>query len=280
MPARGASCPPPVRLRGDVGRVDARRSSLLTVTRKARLRSEHRCVRSRTRSVQHERSRGAAQGHLQLADCLAEGVQPARPGSSRCCVRTPSRQAAHADGASRPTRILPPDRRALQRTRVRRFSERRHRQGHPASRSGKASSSSSTSSATPPPAWRPTRARHRTCLRSGSCRRRWIARFPTSARRHFGRPIRRSRSARWSAQRVARCSIRCGRRRSTPGRPQNGAVFENVGLWRRARYFPQDGEDMHAAVARECKAVRASVGIFDATTLGKIEVVGRMRPSS
>jgi sarcosine oxidase, subunit alpha len=53
-----------------------------------------------------------------------------------------------------------------------------------------------------------------------------------------------------------------------------GAVFENVGLWKRARYFPRAGEDMHAAVARECLAVRGSCGIFDASTLGKIEVVG------
>ncbi len=53
-----------------------------------------------------------------------------------------------------------------------------------------------------------------------------------------------------------------------------GAVFENVGLWKRARYFPRGGEDMHAAVARECRAVRSACGIFDASTLGKIEVVG------
>jgi sarcosine oxidase subunit alpha len=53
-----------------------------------------------------------------------------------------------------------------------------------------------------------------------------------------------------------------------------GAVFEPVSLWRRARYFPQAGEDMHAAVARECRATRASIGISDASTLGKIEVVG------
>src|SRR3546814_5054094 len=31
---------------------------------------------------------------------------------------------------------------------------------------------------------------------------------------------------------------------------------------------------MHATVARECLQVRSSVGIFDASTLGKIEVVG------
>ena len=53
-----------------------------------------------------------------------------------------------------------------------------------------------------------------------------------------------------------------------------GAKFENVALWRRAWYFPKAGEDMHAAVARECRAVRTSVGIFDASTLGKIEVAG------
>jgi sarcosine oxidase subunit alpha len=53
-----------------------------------------------------------------------------------------------------------------------------------------------------------------------------------------------------------------------------GAVFEPVSLWRRARYFPRTGEDMHAAVARECRQVRAGVGMFDASTLGKIEVVG------
>ena len=54
----------------------------------------------------------------------------------------------------------------------------------------------------------------------------------------------------------------------------NGAVFEDVGLWKRARYFPNSGEDMDEAVARECRAIRMGVGIFDASTLGKIEVVG------
>ncbi len=55
---------------------------------------------------------------------------------------------------------------------------------------------------------------------------------------------------------------------------KQGAVFEPVSLWRRARYFPLAGEDMDAAVARECKATRTSIGIQDASTLGKIEVVG------
>jgi len=53
-----------------------------------------------------------------------------------------------------------------------------------------------------------------------------------------------------------------------------GAVFEDVGQWKRARYFPRPGEDMHAAVARECRAVRGACGLFDASTLGKIAVAG------
>jgi sarcosine oxidase subunit alpha len=55
---------------------------------------------------------------------------------------------------------------------------------------------------------------------------------------------------------------------------ENGAVFEDVGLWKRARYFPRPSEDIHAAVARECRTVRTTAGVFDASTLGKIEVVG------
>jgi sarcosine oxidase subunit alpha len=52
------------------------------------------------------------------------------------------------------------------------------------------------------------------------------------------------------------------------------AIFEDVGLWKRARYFPIEGESMGAAVARECRTVRTTVGMLDASTLGKIEVVG------
>ena len=53
-----------------------------------------------------------------------------------------------------------------------------------------------------------------------------------------------------------------------------GAVFEDVGQWKRARHYPRAGEDMEHAVRRECLAVRDAVGIFDASTLGKIELRG------
>ncbi len=53
-----------------------------------------------------------------------------------------------------------------------------------------------------------------------------------------------------------------------------GAVFEDVGQWKRAHHFPRTGEDQAAALARECLAVRHGVGMFDGSTLGKIEVCG------
>ena len=55
---------------------------------------------------------------------------------------------------------------------------------------------------------------------------------------------------------------------------ENGAVFEDVGQWKRPWYFPQAGEDLHAAVAREAKALRTTAGVMDATTLGKIDIQG------
>jgi sarcosine oxidase subunit alpha len=54
-----------------------------------------------------------------------------------------------------------------------------------------------------------------------------------------------------------------------------GAVFENVGQWKRPWYFPVDSaEEMDTAVLRESLAVRTRVGVMDASTLGKIDVVG------
>jgi sarcosine oxidase subunit alpha len=54
----------------------------------------------------------------------------------------------------------------------------------------------------------------------------------------------------------------------------HGAVFEDVGQWKRPWYYPRAGEDMAAAVAREVKAVRTTIGILDASTLGKIDIQG------
>ena len=59
-----------------------------------------------------------------------------------------------------------------------------------------------------------------------------------------------------------------------PAHVEAGAVFEDVGQWKRPRYFPEEGEDMDAAVRRECAAARESVAKMDASTLGKIDVQG------
>src|SRR3546814_5470657 len=53
-----------------------------------------------------------------------------------------------------------------------------------------------------------------------------------------------------------------------------GARMENYGLWLRPAYFPRAGEDEHAAVAREVPALRGQAGLFDASPLGQIEVMG------
>ncbi|RBP65016.1 sarcosine oxidase subunit alpha [Brevibacterium sanguinis] len=63
-----------------------------------------------------------------------------------------------------------------------------------------------------------------------------------------------------------------------PWHVAHGAEFEDVGQWKRPWYYPQPGEDMDAAVLRECRAVRESVGFQDASTLGKIEIRGADSP--
>jgi sarcosine oxidase subunit alpha len=53
------------------------------------------------------------------------------------------------------------------------------------------------------------------------------------------------------------------------------AEFETVGQWMRPWYFPKPGEDLHAAVNRECLAARQRVAMLDASTLGKIDIQGK-----
>ncbi|MBS1599388.1 MAG: (2Fe-2S)-binding protein [Bacteroidetes bacterium] len=53
-----------------------------------------------------------------------------------------------------------------------------------------------------------------------------------------------------------------------------GAVFEDVGQWKRPWYFPKPGERIHEAVRRECRAAREGVAVMDASTLGKIDIQG------
>jgi methylglutamate dehydrogenase subunit C len=56
---------------------------------------------------------------------------------------------------------------------------------------------------------------------------------------------------------------------------EQGAVFVETGLWVRSSWFPKAGEDWLASASREVKATRASVGLCDVSTLGKIDIQGR-----
>jgi sarcosine oxidase, subunit alpha len=53
-----------------------------------------------------------------------------------------------------------------------------------------------------------------------------------------------------------------------------GAVFEDVGPWKRPRYYLKPDETMDRALRRECLAARDDVALLDASTLGKIEIRG------
>ncbi|MBT4933809.1 MAG: sarcosine oxidase subunit alpha family protein [Rhodospirillaceae bacterium] len=55
---------------------------------------------------------------------------------------------------------------------------------------------------------------------------------------------------------------------------QAGALFEDVGQWKRPWYYPKPGETMQDALNRECLAARNAIGILDASTLGKIDIQG------
>ncbi|RWM40768.1 MAG: sarcosine oxidase subunit alpha [Mesorhizobium sp.] len=56
---------------------------------------------------------------------------------------------------------------------------------------------------------------------------------------------------------------------------EQGAIFVDTGLWKRAQWYPRSGEkDWLESVTREVKAVRSGVGFCDVSTLGKIDVHG------
>lgn len=63
--------------------------------------------------------------------------------------------------------------------------------------------------------------------------------------------------------------------RSTPLTPLfKDAIMEPAGLWSLPVAFPHAGEALEAAVRREVRAVRSSIGMFDASAGAKIEVFG------
>jgi sarcosine oxidase subunit alpha len=54
----------------------------------------------------------------------------------------------------------------------------------------------------------------------------------------------------------------------------HGALNEQFGLWLRPAAYPVGAESLAAAAQREARTVRRSVGMFDASPLGKLEIFG------
>jgi sarcosine oxidase subunit alpha len=54
----------------------------------------------------------------------------------------------------------------------------------------------------------------------------------------------------------------------------HGALMEEFGGWERPAAYPVAGEDLMAAAQREAAQVRRSVGLFEGSPLGKIEIYG------
>ena len=222
-----------------------------------------------------ERSAGACRGLSDLAEVLADGASAGaprrlgtRPSQRRIAVEAARREpGSHLGAAARGQHTGQPEI-------VRRLAAR----CDPARRAARGSRRLSIDRA------RQALYDHRHGDRPGQdleherARDRVAGSLERRSRRWASRPFaRRTRPTTFGSLRrhLARRSVRSRAHHAHHAWAQaQGAVFENVGLWKRARYFPRAGEDMHAAVARECLAVRNACGIFDASTLGKIEVVG------
>lgn len=56
---------------------------------------------------------------------------------------------------------------------------------------------------------------------------------------------------------------------------RGASMFEAGGAYRRPSYYPGEGEDMAGAIAREARACRERVGMYDGSPLGKFELQGR-----
>ncbi|OYX14718.1 MAG: sarcosine oxidase subunit alpha, partial [Rhizobiales bacterium 32-66-8] len=224
-------------------------------------------------SVQAERSAGAAQGTYDLAACLAEGWQAGAAAAGSAAAPARSFAADPSFTGFRPVRLLPTD---ANPRKVRAFLDfqndvtakdvklavqegfqsvehvKRYTTTGMATDQGKSSNMTALGLISEV-LDKPIPQVGTTTFRSPFT----PVTFGTiigSSRHALFDPIRTAPLHEWAAE--------------------QGAKFENVALWRRAWYFPKAGEDQHAAVNRECRAVRAGVGIFDASTLGKIEVVG------
>ena len=246
-PSRGARRHAQARLRpaADGGRLDAQRSPVLAIARQGRV-GRGACRRScpARRRKRERRSAPAAAASRSTTACAKAGrpaaaIRPrapragdARPRRRRSARRAGERRRQRRSSISRTT-SPPSDIRLAVREGFRSVEHiKRYTTNGMATDQGRTSNLNALA------------------IAAQALGRR--SRAPASP--PFARPIRRRRSARWRAIRAGDLFDPVRKTPLDARAVAAGAVFEPVGQWRRARYFPQAGEDMHAAVSRECRA--------------------------
>ena len=223
---------------------------------------------------------GSARGRFTLGECLRDGAAVARSALTACGLDVPrARDAGHRRRGGRPVAhavVRARSRRAgLRPHAVRRPAARRDRRRRPARDRGRACGRSSTSSATRPSGPRTTRARRRGSSPPASsptpsaCD---IADLGTTTfrppytpvsfaalagrdRGHLHDPVRVTPLHEWHVA--------------------HGAMFEDVGQWKRPWFFPRAGRGpWRPPCCGSAGPPGESVAMMDASTLGKIEVQG------
>jgi hypothetical protein len=148
-------------------------------------------------------------------------------------------------------------------------------------RTARATTRWSTSSATPRWAWAPTRARPPTSMRWRSWRRGAAgleAEVGTTTFRPPYTPVTIGALAGRSVR--AHLAARAAHRHARLAREANGGDMMEAGAWKRPLWYHGHGANLSGGLQGRDGIVREQVGIADVSTLGKIDVQGRTRPSS
>ena len=229
-------------------------------------------------SAQRERSAGACNAAFDLAAALAEGDAAGRGAATAAGFAAPAARSLRRQRRS--SRLRRRVRRSAypwhgsSRESVRRFPKRRLRQGcEPGRPGGHALDRAHQALHHHRHGDRPGQAfqHERAWPRRRRARR---SRFPRWVSPPSARPTRPSASAHSPAPRAATCSIPSAARPFMNGRPRTAPRSRMWANGNAPGIFLSAGESMRDAVARECRTTRASVGLFDGSTLGKIEVAG------
>ena len=257
----------------DERRLDAERQPAFAVARRPRLRRGDAEFPPRRRGRRTSVRRAPAAAFSISAAVLADGVRRGRRGGGRAGAGAAARRG-RVGGQGRRARARRGDEREGARQGLRRFPERRHRARHPIGGArGHALDRAHQAlhhrrhGDRPGQDLQPERARHRRRGARQADRRGRPDDVPPALRAGDLRRLRRPGAARTVRSRSAR-------RRCTRGRRARAPSSKRRACGSAPPISPAEARAADEAVRREQLATRASAGIMDASTLGKIEVVG------